>query len=55
MINLSNKLYTLLFSFIFFSSVIKAGDVPDYDRELNINEQITSYVFDSDIIELNNN
>ena len=55
MINLSHKSYTLLFSFIIFSSIVKAGNVPDYDRELNINEQITSYVFDSDIIELNNN
>ena len=53
--NSSHKLYTLLFSLIFFSSIIKAGDTPDYDREQNINEQITSYVFDSDIIELKNN
>tara|TARA_B100001564_G_C20662453_1_gene682204 strand:+ start:65 stop:841 length:777 start_codon:yes stop_codon:yes gene_type:complete len=55
MINLLHKLYYLLFSFILFSSIIKAEETPDYDREQNINEQITRYVFDSDIIELSNN
>ena len=55
MINLLHKLYYLLFSFILFSSIIKAEDTPDNDREQNINEQITRYVFDSDIIELSHN
>ena len=52
MINLLHKLYYLLFSFILFSSIIKAEETPDYDREQNIKDQILDYVIDADLVTL---
>ena len=52
MINLFRKKnYFLTIPFLFASNLL-ADSFPDYSRENNINEQITSFVFDSDIIEI---
>ena len=52
MMNLFRKKNYFLAVFFLFASNILAESLPDYSRENNINEQITSFVFDSDIIEL---
>jgi hypothetical protein len=50
--NLSHKRKYFLITSFLFSMTVLAEPSPDYYRENNINEQITSFVFDSDIIEL---
>ena len=50
--NLFRKLFLSLTIFLFNSIVAVAGSYPDYTREKNIHNQITSYIFDSDIVEL---
>ena len=45
------KNYFLIIPFLFASNLL-ADSFPNHSRENNINEQITSFVFDSDIIEL---
>ena len=52
MMNLFHKKTYFLAIFFLFASSILADSLPDYTRENNINEQITSFVFDSEIIEL---
>ena len=50
--NLFRKLFFSLTIILFNSIVADAGSYPDYTREKNIHNQITSYIFDSDIVEL---
>ena len=49
--NFSHKI--LIFYFLFFLPILSFGeDAPNYKREQNINEQITQYIFDAEIIKL---
>ena len=50
--NLFLKLFLSLTIILFNSNVTKSESYPDYTREKNIHNQITSYIFDSDIVEL---
>ena len=52
MINLFHKKNYFLTILFLFASNLLADSFPNYSRENNINEQITSFVFDSDIIEI---
>jgi len=52
MINLFHKKNYFLIILFLFASNLLADSFPNYSRENNINEQITSFVFDSDIIEI---
>ena len=50
--NLFHKSFLSLTIILFSSIVAEADSYPDYAREKNIHNQITSYIFDSDIVEL---
>ena len=50
--NLFHKSFLSLTIILFNSIVAEADSYPDYAREKNIHNQITSYIFDSDIVEL---
>ena len=51
MMNLKLRLNIIIMTFLYISDV-SANDMPDYMREKNINDQITSYIFDAEISEL---
>ena len=51
MMNLQFRLNTIIMIFLFASDV-SANETPNYIREKNINDQITSYIFDAEISEL---
>jgi len=40
---------------LFFPLLSFGGNLPDYNREQNINEQITKYIFDAEVIKLQSN
>ena len=42
----------ILISIILITYEVRADDMPNYEREKSLHNQFTSYVFDSDIIEL---
>ena len=50
--NLFHKSFLSLTIILFNSIVVEADSYPDYAREKNIHSQITSYIFDYDIVEL---
>ena len=51
MMNLQLRLNIIIMIFLFVSDV-SANETPDYIREKNIDDQITSYIFDAEISEL---
>ena len=53
--NLFHNFIFLLFTFFFISSHSGADELPNYEREKNIREQILNFVFDAELIDLNSN